>query len=217
MGKGENTAVSYDYERSPSEIYRQSFETVRNEARIGELPTDIQPVATRLIHSCGMIEVVDKLEFSDHAVEHGRAALELGRPVFCDVEMVRSGIIERLLPARNELVCTLNEDGVPDHAQEIGNTRSAAAVDFWNDDLQGAVVAIGNAPTALFRLLERVAEGGPKPALVVGIPVGFVGAVESKQALAENPFALEYITVSGRQGGSAMASAVVNAIAGGLA
>ena len=173
----------------------------------------MQPVATRLIHSCGMIDVVDDLAFSTGAAEAGLAALQNGRPIYCDVEMVRSGIIQKMLPAGNDVLCTLNDPTTADRAVSIGNTRSAAAVDLWSD-LDGAVVVIGNAPTALFRLLENMAEGAGKPALIVGMPVGFVGAVESKQALAAFEPELNFIAVHGRRGGSAMASSVVNALAG---
>jgi len=206
----------FDYIRDPALIYKNSFATVEAEADLARLPDNMRSVATRLIHSCGMVDIIDDLAFSANAVDAGKAAFTSGKPVFCDVEMVRSGIIERLLPAENALICALNNPEVPSHAKSIGNTRSAAAVDFWDDELTGAVVVVGNAPTALFRLLERIAEGAPKPALVIGIPVGFVGAVESKQALADNVFGLEFITVHGRRGGSAMASSVVNALAGGL-
>lgn len=204
-----------DYIKDPAEIYRQSFATVEHEARLDDLPSDMRPVATRLIHSCGMVDVIDDLAFSELAIKNGKAALLSGCPIYTDVEMVKAGIIERLLPANNELICALNDERVPDHAKEIGNTRSAAAVDFWND-LSGSIVVIGNAPTALFRLLERIEECTSKPALVIGIPVGFIGAVESKQALSANASGLDFITVHGRRGGSAMASSVLNALAGGL-
>lgn len=207
--------TAFNYIRDPAEIYRQSFATVEREARLSELPEAMRAVATRLVHSCGMVDILDDLEFSNHAVEAGRKALEADCPIYCDVEMVKSGIIAKRLPAGNELICTLNDPRVPDHAKAIGNTRSAAAVDFW-DKAEGSIVVIGNAPTALFRLLERLEVGVSKPALVIGIPVGFIGAVESKQALAHNHFGLEFITVQGRRGGSAMASSVVNALAGGL-
>ena len=207
--------VQFDYIRDPAEIYRQSFATVEAEAKLDELPDAMLPVAKRLIHSCGMIDVVDDLAFSDGAAEAGMAALLAGKPVFCDVEMVRSGIIPRLLPSSNNVICTLNGERVADHAKAISNTRSAAAVDLWKY-IEGCIVVIGNAPTAVFRILEKVQEGVGKPALIVGIPVGFVGAVESKQALAEFGSDLAFITVHGRRGGSAMASAVVNALAGGL-
>ncbi|MEM1040144.1 MAG: precorrin-8X methylmutase [Pseudomonadota bacterium] len=208
--------TAFTYIREPAEIYRQSFATVSQEAALDALPAAMRPVAMRLIHSCGMVDVLDDLAFSLGAAQTGVAALQSGAAVFCDVEMVRSGVITRLLPSNNEVVCTLNDPRVADHAMAIGNTRSAAAVDFWDNRLGGSVVAVGNAPTALFRLLEAVAEGGPKPALIIGIPVGFVGAVESKQALATFGSDLNFITVHGRRGGSAMASAVVNALAGGL-
>lgn len=204
-----------DYIKDPAEIYRQSFATVEHEARLDDLPSDMRPVATRLIHSCGMVDVIDDLAFSELAIKNGKAALLSGCPIYTDVEMVKAGIIERLLPTNNKLICALNDERVPDHAKEIGNTRSAAAVDFWND-LSGSIVVIGNAPTALFRLLERIEECTSKPALVIGIPVGFIGAVESKQALSANASGLDFITVHGRRGGSAMASSVLNALAGGL-
>ncbi len=208
--------AAFEYIRDPAEIYRQSFSIVESEAGLDRFPVDMRSVATRLIHSCGMVDVVDDLEFSATASEAGQRALKNGCAIFTDVEMVKAGIIERLLPANNEIICTLNDEHIRAHAKKIANTRSAAAVDFWGDQLEGSVVVVGNAPTALFRILERVEEGAPKPALIVGIPVGFVGAVESKQALSENPSSLEFITVHGRRGGSAMASSVVNALAGGL-
>ncbi len=207
--------TAFDYIRDPQEIYRQSFATVEREAELSRLPDAVRTIATRLVHSCGMVDVLDDLEFSQNAIEAGKAALEAGCTIYCDVEMVKSGIIEKFLPANIKLACTLNDGRVPEHAKAIGNTRSAAAVDFW-DELEGAIVLVGNAPTALFRLLERVGEGTSKPALVIGIPVGFIGAVESKQALSGNQFGLEFITVHGRRGGSAMASSVINALAGGL-
>ena len=206
---------SYDYIRDPAEIYRQSFATVGREAGLSRLPDAMRPVATRLIHACGMVDLIDDLAFSEGSAELGTAALVRGRPIYCDVEMVRAGIIERHLPNNNPLLCTLNDSRVPEIAATSGNTRSAAAVELW-DDLDGAIAVIGNAPTALFRLLERIQEGAAKPALVVGIPVGFVGAVESKQALAEFGSEIAFITVHGRRGGSAMASSVVNALAAGL-
>lgn len=207
--------TGFDYVRDPAEIYRQSFATVEAESGLARLPQAMRPIATRLIHSCGMVDVLDDLAFSSTAAEAGREALQTGAPVYCDVEMVRSGIISRLMPAENLIVCTLNDPGIPSHAKAIGNTRSAAAVDLW-DPLDGSVVVIGNAPTALFRLLERILEGAGMPALIVGIPVGFVGAIESKQALADFGSGLNFITVHGRRGGSAMASSVLNALAGGL-
>ena len=176
----------------------------------------MQPVMTRLIHACGMIEIVDRLAFSERAAEVGHAALMAGAPVLCDCEMVGAGIIRRYLPAKNEVIVTLNDPSVPEHAKAIGNTRSAAAVELWKDHLAGAVVAIGNAPTALFHLLELLDQGWPKPAVILGFPVGFIGAAESKAELAREARGCEYIALRGRRGGSAMASAAVNALAAGL-
>jgi precorrin-8X/cobalt-precorrin-8 methylmutase len=206
----------YEYEHDPSAIYRQSFATVRAEAALDRLPAAMEPVAIRLIHACGMTDIVKDLMFSDDAVQAGREALSQGAPVFTDVEMVAHGIIRSRLPANNDVLCTLNDPPVPALAKDLGTTRSAAAAELWRDKLYGAVVAIGNAPTALFHLLEMIAAGGPKPAIILGFPVGFVGAAESKQALAENPFCLPYIALNGRRGGSAMAAAAVNALAAGL-
>ena len=210
-------AVRYDYIRQPAEIYRRSFAIVRAEAGLDRLApeADMEAVATRLIHACGMVDVIDDLAYSTGAVAAGKQALQNGAPVYCDVEMVRSGIIANRLPAKNDLVCTLNDPRVPEHAKQIDNTRSASAVDFW-EALEGAIVAVGNAPTALFRLLENIDRLGVKPAVVIGLPVGFVGAAESKEALADFGNEVDFITVHGRRGGSAMASAVVNALAAGL-
>ncbi|MEL6505726.1 MAG: precorrin-8X methylmutase [Pseudomonadota bacterium] len=205
-----------DYIRDPAEIYAGSFATVSREAALGDLSPSMAKVATRLIHACGMVDLMDDLAFSEGAAEMGCSALASGARVFCDVEMVRAGIIARLLPRQNDVICTLNDTRVPALAETMANTRSAAAVELWRGRMEGGVVAIGNAPTALFHLLDIVAATGEKPALVIGIPVGFVGAVESKAALAANELGLNYITVHGRRGGSAMASAVVNALAGGL-
>jgi len=203
--------TAFDYIRDPAEIYRQSFATVESEAGLDRLPETMHPVAKRLIHSCGMVDVIDDLEFSSQAVEAGKRALNAGSEIYTDVEMVKAGIIQKFLPASNRVSCTLNDVRVPDRAREICNTRSAAAVDYW-EKLAGSIVVIGNAPTALFRLLEHLEDGRAKPALVVGIPVGFVGAVESKLALSKNTLGLEFITVHGRRGGSAMASSVLNAL-----
>ncbi|WP_417675238.1 precorrin-8X methylmutase [Roseibium sp.] len=206
----------YEYEHDPSAIYRQSFATVRAEAALDLVPEDMEPVAIRLIHACGMTDIVKDLMFSDDVARAGQEALARGAPVFTDVEMVAHGIIRSRLPANNDVLCTLNDARVSALAKELGTTRSAAAAELWRDRLEGAVVAIGNAPTALFHLLETIAAGGPKPAVVLGFPVGFVGAAESKQALAENPFGLSYLALQGRRGGSAMAAAAVNALAAGL-
>lgn len=200
-----------DYVREGAEIYRRSFATIRAEADLGRFPTDLVPVVVRMIHACGMVDLTGDVEASPQVVRVARAALRAGAPVLCDAHMVASGITRARLPADNEIVCTLSEPTVPQLARDIGNTRSAAALDLWGDRLDGAVVAIGNAPTALFRLLELVAAGGPRPAAVLGLPVGFVGAAESKLALSATD--LPYLVVHGRRGGSAMAVAAVNAIA----
>lgn len=204
------------YEKDPSAIYAASFKTVASEARLDRFQPDMRPLITRVIHACGMIEVADRLVWSTDAMAAGVAALQAGKPIFCDCEMVGAGIIRRYLPAGNEVIVTLNNDDVPARARSIGNTRSAAAVELWGDRLAGAVVAIGNAPTALFHLLELMEDGGPKPALILGFPVGFIGAAESKAELARDPRGAEFVALRGRRGGSAMASAAVNAVAAGL-
>ena len=204
------------YERDPAAIYAQSFETVRREARLDRFAPGMAQLATRVVHACGMIEVADRLAFSPGAFEAGAAALAGGAPVFADCEMVAAGVIRRRLPAGNAVIVTLNDPTVPGRAAAIGNTRSAAAVELWADRLDGAVVAVGNAPTALFHLLELIDAGAPKPALILGFPVGFVGAAESKAELARYPRGCDFVTLRGRRGGSAMASAAVNALAAGL-
>jgi len=204
------------YEKSPSAIYAESFATVRREARLERFGPGMEALAIRVIHACGMTEVADRLAFSDQAWAAGHSALRAGAPVLCDCEMVGAGIIRRYLPADNEVIVTLNDPRVPAIAAGIGNTRSAAAVELWGDRLEGAVVAIGNAPTALFHLLELLDEGAPKPAVILGFPVGFVGAAESKAELADNPRGCNFVALRGRRGGSAIASAAVNALAAGL-
>ena len=204
------------YERDPAVIYAESFATVRREARLDQFGRGMDAIAVRLIHACGMVEVADRLAFSPAAFEVGWAALQAGAPVLCDCEMVGAGIIRRYLPAGNDVVVTLNDGSVPALAGEIGNTRSAAAVELWRSQIEGAVVAIGNAPTALFHLLELLDQGWPKPAVILGFPVGFVGAAESKAELADDPRGCEFVALRGRRGGSAMASAAVNALAAGL-
>lgn len=204
------------YERDPAAIYRQSFATVEKEARLDRFSPGMAQLATRVIHACGMVEIADRLAFTDTAFEAGQAALAAGKPVLCDCEMVGAGIIRRYLPAGNDVIVTLNEEAVPGRARDIGNTRSAAAVELWADHLDGAVVAIGNAPTALFHLLELLDAGAPKPAVILGFPVGFVGAAESKAELANNPRGCDFVALRGRRGGSAIASAAVNALAAGL-
>ena len=204
--------MTLDYIRDPAEIYRLSFETIERETDLSAFSEAMQRVAVRLIHACGMTDVLDDLAFSQGAAEAGVAALENNCPVYCDVEMVKAGIIERNLPGASRLVCTLNDPRAGYYGKAAKNTRTASAVDFW-DDLEGSICVIGNAPTALFRLLERIDEGAGVPALIAGLPVGFVGAVESKVELAANPRGAHFITVHGRRGGSAMASSVVNALA----
>jgi len=204
------------YETNPSAIYAQSFATVAKEARLERFPDEMQPLITRLIHSCGMVEIADRLAFSPDATAAGHGALQDGAPILCDCEMVGAGVIRRYLPNKNDVIVTLNDPRTPDHAAKIENTRSAAAVEFWEPHIKGAVVAIGNAPTALFHLLELIDKGFPKPAVILGFPVGFVGAAESKAELAANPRDVPFVALRGRKGGSAMASAAVNALAAGL-
>ena len=204
------------YEKNPSAIYKASFATVRREARLDRFSPGMEAMAVRLIHACGMVEIADRLAFSPNAYEAGQAALQAGAPVLCDCEMVGAGIIRRTLPSENNIIVTLNDPKTPALAASIGNTRSAAAVELWAEHLEGAVVAIGNAPTALFRLLELIDQGVPKPAVIFGFPVGFVGAAESKAELADHPRDCEFVALRGRRGGSAMASAAVNALAAGL-
>jgi precorrin-8X/cobalt-precorrin-8 methylmutase len=200
-----------DYVRDGAEIYRRSFATIRAEADLARFPTDVSQVVVRMIHACGMVDLAADVAYSDGVVAAARAALAAGAPILCDAHMVASGITRPRLPAANEVVCTLSDSRVPGLAAELGNTRSAAALDLWLDRLGGAVVAIGNAPTALFRLLELIEDGAPEPAAIIGVPVGFIGAAESKLALAGS--GRPYLVVHGRRGGSAMAVAAVNAIA----
>lgn len=204
------------YEHDPSEIYRQSFATVRAEANLDRFDTGMQSLAVRLIHACGMVEIADRIAYSQGAYLAGHRALKAGAPVLCDCEMVGAGIIRRYLPSDNQVIVTLNDERTPEHAKAIGNTRSAAAVELWKPHLEGAVVAVGNAPTALFHLLEMIDAGAPKPAVILGFPVGFVGAAESKAELAARSRGCEFIALRGRRGGSAIASAAVNALAAGL-
>lgn len=204
------------YERDPKAIYAASFDTVRAEARLDHLPADLQTVAIRLVHSCGMTDVPNRLAWSDDVVASAQNALRQNGRIYCDCEMVGAGVIRRLLPEGCEVRVTLNDPRTPDLAAEIGNTRSAAAVELWRDGIEDAVVVIGNAPTTLFHLLELIDEGWPKPAAILGFPVGFIGAAESKAELAARPRGVPFLTLRGRRGGSAMASAALNAIAGGL-
>ncbi len=203
----------FDYEKDGTEIYRRSFATIRAEADLTGLPADVAQVAVRMIHACGMTDLVQDIAYSPGVVASARAALRAGAPILCDAHMVASGVTRKRLPADNEVVCTLSDPAVPALAAELGTTRSAAALELWRDRLEGSVVAIGNAPTALFHLLEMVAKGAGRPAAVLGIPVGFIGAAESKDALADNTLGLDHLVVRGRRGGSAMTAAAINALA----
>lgn len=200
------------YLRDGAEIYRRSFATIRAEADLAGLPADVERVAVRMIHACGQVDLADDLQFSPDVVSAARAALHAGAPVLTDANMIAAGVTRKRLPADNEVLCTLSDPRVPALAAELGTTRSAAALELWGERLGGAVVAIGNAPTALFRLLELLADGAPQPAAIVGLPVGFVGAAESKVDLVKQAPA-PYLVVHGRRGGSAMTVAALNAIA----
>jgi precorrin-8X/cobalt-precorrin-8 methylmutase len=207
--------VRYDYERDTAEIYRQSFATIEAEADLDRVPDELRPVVTRMIHASGQIDLLDDLAWSDGLWSAAHEALDAGAPILCDARMVASGVIRSRLPRDNEVVCLLGDPRLGGLASGLGTTKTAAAVDLWRPQLAGSVVAIGNAPTALFHLLEIVAEDPSlKPAAVVGIPVGFVGAAESKRALADNDLGLEYLVVHGRRGGSAVTAAAVNALCG---
>jgi precorrin-8X/cobalt-precorrin-8 methylmutase len=205
--------MALDYERDGAAIYRASFAKIREEADLARVPAALERVAVRMVHACGMTDLVDDLAWSPDFAAAATAALAGGAPVLCDAAMVAAGITRSRLPAGNQVVCTLGDPRVPGLAAELSTTRSAAAVELWRDRLGGALVAVGNAPTALFHLLELVTAGAPRPAAVVGVPVGFVGAAESKAALAGSPLRLPYLVVAGRRGGSALASAAVNALA----
>src|SRR5258708_19025414 len=202
-----------DYLRDAQEIYRQSFATIRAEADLSRIPADLEKLAVRVIHACGMVDVVNDLQFSAGAGAAGRVALLQGAPILCDARMVAEGITRARLPADNRVICTLGDPSVPAKAREIGNTRSAAALELWRPHLADSVVVIGNAPTAPFHLLDLVDAGAPRPALILRFPVGFVGANESKAMLAEHSRGVPFVIVAGRRGGSAMAAAAVNALA----
>ena len=209
-------ASSYDYVRDGQEIYRRSFAIIRAEADLARFDPVEEPVAVRIIHACGMPEIARDIVMSKTFAADARQALRNGAPILCDARMVANGVTRARLPAGNDVVCTLDDPAVSALAQKIGNTRSAAAMELWRPRLAGAVVAIGNAPTALFRLLEMLDAGAPRPAAVIGVPVGFVGAMESKEALAaayEAGGRVPFLIVRGRKGGSAMTAAAVNALA----
>ncbi len=200
-----------DYVRDGAEIYRRSFATIRGEADLAGLDPVLERVVVRMIHACGMVDLAGDVAASPGFGAAGERALRDGAPILCDTSMVASGVTRSRLPAANDVVCTLTDPSVPALAAELGTTRTAAALELWRERLAGAVVVVGNAPTALFRLLELIEQGVPAPAAVIGVPVGFIGAAESKAALARS--ALEHVVVHGRRGGSAIAAAAVNALA----
>ncbi|MFG1213470.1 precorrin-8X methylmutase [Xanthobacter flavus] len=202
-----------DYVRDGTAIYERSFAIIRAEADLSRFAPEEEDVAVRMIHACGLVEAARDFVFGPGSVAAARAALQAGAPILCDAQMVAHGITRARLPAGNAVVCTLRDPAVPALAEKLGTTRSAAALELWGDQLAGAVVAIGNAPTALFHLLEMLDRGAPKPAAILGMPVGFVGAAESKDALADNPRGVPFAIVRGRLGGSAITSAAVNALA----
>ncbi|ANI40476.1 precorrin-8X methylmutase [Mycolicibacterium vaccae] len=202
-----------DYIRDATEIYRQSFATIRDEADLSRFPADVARVVVRLIHTCGQVDVAEHVAFTPDVTSRTHSALAAGAPILCDSSMVAAGITRSRLPADNEVVSLVADPRAPGLAAELGSTRSAAAVDLWADRIPGAVVAIGNAPTALFRLLELIDDGLAPPAAVLGGPVGFVGSAQSKQELIDRPRGMSYLVVTGRRGGSAMAAAAVNSIA----
>jgi len=202
-----------NYVKDGAAIYRESFSIIRREAALEQFEPDLARVVVRMIHACGMTDLPNDIQASANAAKLGIAALRDGAPLFCDATMVASGITRSRLPKNNEVICTLNNSVTLTLAQQFKTTRTAAAVELWRDRLSGSVVVIGNAPTALFHLLEMIEAGAERPALIIGIPVGFVGAAESKEALASNKLGLPYLTVRGRRGGSAIASAAVNALA----
>jgi len=208
------TARRYDYLRDADAIYRDSFAAIRHETDLSRVPKDLHPMALRVVHACGDPDIGEDLAWTDGAAAAGRAALAAGATILCDSRMVEAGVIQGRLSADNRLVCTLADPDVAGLASRLGTTRSAAAVELWQDLLGGAVVAIGNAPTALFHLLEGLAAGWPRPALILGFPVGFVGAAEAKEALIADAGGIPYVTLRGRRGGSAIAAAAVNALAG---
>jgi precorrin-8X/cobalt-precorrin-8 methylmutase len=201
------------YLRDGTAIYERSFAIIRAETDLTRFSAEEADVAVRMIHACGVVEAARNIVFGPNLVGAARTALAAGAPILCDAEMVAHGITRARLPAHNETICTLNDPRVPELAKKLGTTRSAAALDLWIDRLANAVVAIGNAPTALFRLLDLLDTGAPRPAAILGVPVGFVGAAESKEALAADPRGIPFLVVRGRMGGSAMTAAAVNALA----
>jgi len=204
----------YEYLRDPMEIYRRSFALIKAEADLTRFPPELRPLVLRLAHAAGDVSILDDLDWSDGATAAGKHALAVGTPILVDSRMVAAGIIGGRLPGKSDIICTLGDPRTAKLAEALGTTRSAAAVEFWRPLLAGAIVAIGNAPTALFHLLEMIADGAPRPALVLGFPVGFVGAAEAKATLAKFGDGLDFIALQGRRGGSALAAAAVNALAG---
>ncbi|GAB5507171.1 MAG: precorrin-8X methylmutase [Rhizobiaceae bacterium] len=205
--------TTYDYIRAGDAIYERSFAIIRDEADLARFTPGEADVAIRMIHACGQVEAAAHFDFAPGFVDAARAALAAGAPILCDAEMVARGVTRARLPADNEVLCTLRDPQTPEIAKKIGNTRSAAAMHLWGDRLEGALVAIGNAPTALFHLLEMLDDGAPRPAAIIGMPVGFVGAAESKDALAESTHGIPWAIVRGRLGGSAMTAAAINSLA----
>jgi precorrin-8X/cobalt-precorrin-8 methylmutase len=205
--------LKQDYVRDGAAIYERSFAIIRAEADLSRFTPPQAEIAVRMIHACGRADAAELIDFSPDLVPAARDALKRGAPIFCDAQMVAHGVTRARLSANNDVICTLRDERVPELAAKLGTTRSAAALELWRDQLEGSVVAIGNAPTALFHLLEMLDAGAPKPAAILGIPVGFVGAAESKEALAANALGLPYLIVRGRMGGSAMTAAALNALA----
>ncbi|MCW2789212.1 MAG: precorrin-8X methylmutase [Aeromicrobium sp.] len=206
-------ARHFDYVADGAAIYVDSFATIRAESDLSHLPSDAEKIAVRMVHACGQTDLTDDLVIHPRLVSAARTALESGAPILTDATMVASGVTRARLPTDNEVLCLLRDERVPPLAKEWGTTRSAAAVSLWEDRLEGAVVAFGNAPTALFHLLEMLLDGAPRPAAIIGTPVGFIGAAESKDALASFPLDIPFLTVRGRRGGSAMAASALNALA----
>ncbi|MCZ7464919.1 precorrin-8X methylmutase [Rhizobium rhizogenes] len=205
--------TDYDYIRDGNAIYERSFAIIREEADLSAFTEEQADIAIRMIHACGQVEAASHFRFSPEFVAAARGALLAGKPILCDAQMVAHGVTHARLPADNAVICTLRDPRTPELAKKIGNTRSAAALDLWADHLDGALVAIGNAPTALFYLLEMLEKGAPRPAAIIGMPVGFVGAAESKDALEASALGIPYAIVKGRMGGSAMTAAAINAVA----
>ena len=205
--------TDYDYIRDGNAIYEKSFAIIRAEADLARFADDETDLTIRMIHACGQVEAAAHFHFSADFVSAARSALVAGKPILCDAEMVAHGVTRARLPANNPVICTLRDPRTAARSAEIGNTRSAAALDLWDEHLDGAVVAIGNAPTALFYLLEKLEKGAPRPAAIIGMPVGFIGAAESKEALSENTLGIPFAVVKGRMVGSAMTAAALNALA----